>query len=247
MPVYMRGVRLRLLGTGTPIGLAGLHQACILVETESHKLLLDCGMTALASLGRAGVALSEIDAVIISHLHGDHFGGLVPLLLDATMRERPRPLTIAGPSATRERVQESLRLFGWASANIDAANFITLQPGSRTAVAGCQLTALTVPHNPATLPTGLRLEVDGVRIAYSGDAGWSPALVDLARDADLFICAVWWWDTPDPTFLDLATLQRERSQLTCHRLILTHLGPEVLERIAEVPFEVASDNQSIDL
>jgi ribonuclease BN (tRNA processing enzyme) len=247
MPVYKSGVRLRFLGTGTPIGLAGLHQACILVETDSHKLLLDCGMTALASLGRAGVAPSEIDAVIISHLHGDHFGGLVPLLLDATMRAGPRPLTIAGPSATRERVQESLRLFGWASANIDVANFVSLQPGTGTVVAGCKVTAFEVPHNPATSPTGLRLEVDGVRIAYSGDAGWSPSLVDIARDADLFICAVWWWDTPDPTFLDLATLIRERAQLTCKRLILTHLGPEVLERLAEVPFEVATDGLTVSL
>jgi ribonuclease BN (tRNA processing enzyme) len=247
MPVYKSGVRLRFLGTGTPIGLAGLHQACILVETDSHKLLLDCGMTALASLGRAGVAPAEIDAVIVSHLHGDHFGGLAPLLLDATMRPQPRPLTIAGPSATRERVQESLKLFGWASASTDVANFVTLEPGSSAAVAGCQVTALAVPHNPATQPTGLCLDVDGVRIAYSGDAGWSPALVDLAQDADLFICAVWWWDTPDPTFLDLATLIREHPHLTCHRLILTHLGPEVLERITEVPFEVASDNLTINL
>jgi ribonuclease BN (tRNA processing enzyme) len=97
MPVYKSDVRLRFLGTGTPIGLAGLHQACIMVETDTHRLLLDCGMTALASLGAAKVAPAEIDAVIISHLHGDHFGGLASLLLDATMRERPRPLSVAGP------------------------------------------------------------------------------------------------------------------------------------------------------
>jgi ribonuclease BN (tRNA processing enzyme) len=235
------------MGTGTPIGLAGLHQACILVETGSHKLLLDCGMTALASLGRAGIAPAGIDAVIISHLHGDHFGGLAPLLLDATMRKRQRPLSVAGPSATRQRVQELLTLLGWGSANVEVAAFIALEPGDTTVLAGCQISALSVPHNPVTSPTGVRLEVDGVRIGYSGDAGWSPALADLARDADLFICGVWWWDTPDPTFLDLATLQRERTQLTCRRLMLTHLGPELQERIADVPFEVATDGQIIEL
>jgi ribonuclease BN (tRNA processing enzyme) len=127
------------------------------------------------------------------------------------------------------------------------ANFVALEPGSTTLVAGCQVTAFDVVHNPATFPTGVRLEVDGFRIGYSGDAGWSPALADIARDADLFICGVWWWNTPDPTFLDLATLQHERRQLTCRRLILTHLGPEVLERIAEVPFEVATDGLTIQL
>jgi ribonuclease BN (tRNA processing enzyme) len=247
MPVYKSSVRLRFLGTGTPMGLVGLHQACVLVETHGHKLLLDCGMTALASLGRAGIDAAEIDAVIISHLHGDHFGGLAPLLLDATMRTRPRPLSIAGPSATRQRVQELLTLFGWGSANVDATDFIALEPAETTEVAGCQVTALTVPHNPVTLPTGIRLEADGVTLAYSGDAGWSPALAHLAREADLFICGIWWWETPDPTFLDLATLMRNRAQLACRRLILTHLGPEVLSRLAEVPFEVATDGQTIDL
>jgi ribonuclease BN (tRNA processing enzyme) len=247
MPVYKTGVRLQFLGTGTPIGLEGRHQACILVETTSHKLLLDCGMTALASLGRAGVTPGEIDAVVISHLHGDHFGGLAPLLLDTTMRKRPRPLSVAGPSATRQRVQELLTLFGWGSANVDVASFVALEPGATTLVAGCQVTALDVAHNPATFPTGVRLEVDGVRIGYSGDAGWSPALAEIARDVDLFICGVWWWDTPDPTFLDLATLQREGRQLSCRQIILTHLGPEVLERIADVPFDVATDGLTIDL
>jgi ribonuclease BN (tRNA processing enzyme) len=247
MPVYKSGVRLQFLGTGTPIGLAGLHQACILIETHGRRLLLDCGMTALASLGRAGLSPADIDAVVVSHLHGDHFGGLAPLLLDATMRPRPRPLHIAGPAATRERVRELLTLFGWGSANVDAAEFIALEPGETTELAGCRISALAVPHNPLTSPTGVRLESDGAILGYSGDAGWSPALVDLARDADLFICGVWWWDTSDPTFLDLATLLRKRAQLSCRRLILTHLGPEVLERVAEVPFEVATDGQAIEL
>jgi ribonuclease BN (tRNA processing enzyme) len=245
--VYKEHVRLHFLGSGTPNGLAGLHQACILVETSSHKLLLDCGMTALASLGRAGVDPSVIDAVIVSHLHGDHFGGLAPLLLDAALRGRDRPLTIAGPSTTRERVEAALAVFGWTSSASDAASYVTLAPGKTTRLAGCQVTALEVPHNPATRPTGIRLEVDGRTLGYSGDAGWSRALVDLARDADLFICAVWGWDSFDPTFVDLSTLARERAQLRCRRLMLTHLGPEVLDRIAEMPFEVAADGLIVEL
>src|SRR5690242_9083861 len=91
-------VRIQFLGTGTPLGLDGLHQACLLVTTDDgSNLLVDCGMTALASLGRAGLGPDHIDGVLISHLHGDHFGGLAPLLLDASMRSRERPLTVAGP------------------------------------------------------------------------------------------------------------------------------------------------------
>jgi ribonuclease BN (tRNA processing enzyme) len=61
-----RGPLVRFLGTGIPVGLRGLHQSCILVESSGHKLLIDCGMTALTSLGRAGIDPGEVDAIIVS-------------------------------------------------------------------------------------------------------------------------------------------------------------------------------------
>src|ERR1700716_928566 len=124
----VRGPRIHFLGTGTPVGQDGLHQACILVETQKSKLLLDCGMTALASLGRAGIDPADVDAVVISHLHGDHFGGLPLLVLDAPLRARPRPPAIAGPSLTRERVQAALDIVGWAAARLEVAEFVALEP-----------------------------------------------------------------------------------------------------------------------
>ena len=240
---------MHFLGTGTPLGLAGLHQACILIETDAHNVLLDCGMTALASLGRAGIDPREIDAVLISHLHGDHFGGLAPLLLDASIRPRQKPLTIAGPAETRSRVAEALGMFGWTSAGTDGVEFVVLDPaGGAANVAGCEVTALAVVHDPATAPTGLRLAVDGVTIGYSGDAGWSQALVDIARGADLFICGVWWWNNArDASFVDVGTLVSLRGDLRCRRMLLTHLGPEVLQRRAELPFEVATDGLVVEL
>jgi ribonuclease BN (tRNA processing enzyme) len=242
-----RGPLVRFLGSGTPLGQRGLHQACILVETTEHTLLIDCGMTVLTSLGRIGVDPAHIDAVFISHLHGDHFGGLPLLLLDATLRPRARPLTIAGPAATRFRTEQALEIFGWTSTRIDLANFIHLVPGATYAIAGCGVTAFDVRHDPATAPTGLRLMAGGFTIGYSGDAGWSDALIDIARGADLFICGVWSFDTPDDTFIDLATLLLNVGRLDCRRVVLTHLGPEVLDRLADVPVEVVTDGSSIQL
>jgi ribonuclease BN (tRNA processing enzyme) len=204
-------------------------------------------MTALTSLGRIGMDPAEIDAVVISHLHGDHFGGLPLLLLDATLRTRSRPLTIVGPAATRRRVEEALAVFGWTSAHIDAMTFVPLEPGVTVPIAGCEVTAFDVVHNPATAPTGLRLVVEGATIGYSGDAGWSDALVEIARGADLFICGVWSFDTSEPTFIDLATLLGHRDRLDCQRIILTHLGPSMLEHLSEVPLEVATDGLTIQL
>lgn len=210
-------------------------------------MLVDCGMTALTSLGRIGMDPAEIDAVLISHLHGDHFGGLPLLLLDATLRARSQPLTIAGPAATRQRVKQALEIFAWRSARIDAATFVPLVPGVAVPIAACEVTAFDVAHDPATAPTGLRLTAEGATIGYSGDAGWSDALVDIARGADLFICGVWSFDTPEATFIDLATLLGHRDRLDCRRIILTHLGPSMLEHLPDVPLEVATDGLIIQL
>jgi ribonuclease BN (tRNA processing enzyme) len=242
-----RGPLIRFLGSGTPLGQRGLHQAAILVETRDHKLLIDCGMTVLASLGRLEMDPHDLDAVLISHLHGDHFGGLPLLLLDATLRHRTRPLTIAGPAATRLRTEQAMEVFGWTSTRLDMANFVHLVPGVPFSIAGCEVTAVEVQHNPATAPTGLRLVTDGVTIGYSGDAGWSEALADIARGADLFICGVWWFDTPDTTFVDLATLQRNLARLDCKRVVVTHLGPDMLDRLADVSIEVVTDGSTIAL
>jgi ribonuclease BN (tRNA processing enzyme) len=247
MSMHESGPLVTFLGTGTPLGLQGLHQACILIESRGQRILLDCGMTALTSLARAGVDPSEIDAVIISHLHGDHFGGLPLLLLDALRRTRSRPLTIAGPAATRQRVQQALEVFGWTSAAINAATFVHLQPGVSARIGGCDVTAVEVEHDANTAPTGLRIATDRAVIGYSGDAGWSDALAEIAHGADLFICAVWSFDTPDTTFIDLKTLLEKRERLDCQRIILTHLGPTMLAHLKEVPLEVAGDGMIIQL
>lgn len=210
-------------------------------------MLIDCGMTVLASLGKIAMEPADVDAVVISHLHGDHFGGLPLMLLDASLRPRARPLTIAGPADTRARVEHALEVFGWTSVRVDVARFVHLVPAVPTSIAGCEVTAFDVRHSPATAPTGLRLAAEGVTIGYSGDAGWSDALVDIARSADLFICGVWWFKADDPTFIDVATLQGNRERLDCRRIVLTHLGPDVLERLADVPLEVVEDGSVIQL
>jgi ribonuclease BN (tRNA processing enzyme) len=116
-----------------------------------------------------------------------------------------------------------------------------------TKIAAHDVLAVSVEHDANTAPTGLRIAAGSAILAYSGDAGWSSALVDLAQDADLFICGVWSFDTPDPTFIDLKTLLINRDRLHCKRLILTHLGPTMLAHLDEVPLEIATDGVTIQL
>src|SRR5581483_5398912 len=104
-----------------------------------------------------------------------------------------------------------------------------------------------VAHPSGAPAHALRLAADARVIAYSGDTAWTEALLDVARDADLFLCEAYTLDKPVPHHLSYATLRQHRPRLTCRRLLLTHVGPELLARRAEVDDEIAEDGQMVAL
>src|SRR5437667_7514343 len=98
--------RVRFLGSGDAFGSGGRFQACIHVRTGDSSVLLDCGASSLIAMRRFGVEPNEIDAILISHLHGDHFGGIPFFILDGQfLSKRDRPLFVSGPPS----IEASLR------------------------------------------------------------------------------------------------------------------------------------------
>ena len=96
-------MKVRFLGSGDAFGSGGRFQTCILLELSSSRVLLDCGASSLIAMRRFGVEPQTVDAVILSHLHGDHFGGVPFLILDAQFKRRTRPLTVVGPPGVETR------------------------------------------------------------------------------------------------------------------------------------------------
>src|SRR5712691_3575636 len=94
-----RGVKLRIIPLGTSAGRPTLLRgaSALAAATEGGWVLCDCGEGAQLSALRAGLSLSRLDAVLITHLHGDHFNGLPGLLGTLGLEGRERPLTVAGP------------------------------------------------------------------------------------------------------------------------------------------------------
>ncbi len=95
------------LGTGAAIPAHGRHLSACALRREGRVLLFDCGEGTQFQLLRAGVKRSRIEAVFITHLHGDHLYGLPGVLTTAALLERTEPLTIAGPAGLRA-ILESL-------------------------------------------------------------------------------------------------------------------------------------------
>jgi ribonuclease BN (tRNA processing enzyme) len=256
-------VRVRILGCGDAFSSGGRLHSCFLLDDGEHLILLDCGASALAALKRERVEPSEIGWVVISHLHGDHFGGLPWLLLDGIFRRR-KPLLIAGPPGIEGRVERVFEAFypaaGRSLARVasDVSQAEAKQPpfalsyrelcAEQTLQLGpARVRAFAVAHECGAPPFAVRVELGGRVIAYSGDTQWTDALIDAARGADMFICECSVLDRPVPGHLDYLTLRAKRPLLDCRRLLLTHLGEDVLARQDELEFELARDGMLIEL
>ncbi|HAK55819.1 MAG: MBL fold metallo-hydrolase [Vicinamibacterales bacterium] len=244
-------VVLTVLGCGDAFGSGGRFQTCFAIDAGETRVLLDCGASSLVAMRQAGVDPRTIDAIFLTHLHGDHFGGLPFFILDAQfLSKRTAPLTVAGPPGTEARVLQAMETFFPGSTKVDRrfdTRFVELLPAQPTAVGTVVVTPADVVHGSGAPAYALRLEVDGRAIGYSGDTEWTEALLPIARDADLFICEASVFDKAIPGHITYTTLVARRAQLECRRLLLTHLGPDVLAQLDELEIDAATDGQVITL
>lgn len=90
-------MKIRFIGVGSQFSGQGLYQSNIVITAASGKrLLVDCGSDARFSLSEYGMQPHDLDAVYISHLHGDHIGGMEWLALSTYFAREPRRLTLFG-------------------------------------------------------------------------------------------------------------------------------------------------------
>jgi ribonuclease BN (tRNA processing enzyme) len=241
----VNGVELRFLGTGDAFGSGGRLHTAALLRTERGNALVDCGPSALAALRREGLDPDAVDAILLTHLHGDHFGGLPFLLMDAHYATgRTRPLVIAGPAGVETAVARALDVLFPGSGTLPLRFPVTWMEWAdrRTCTAGpAAVTPFLVAHSRVLPCFGLRIETCDRLLAFSGDTEWTDALVPLSADADIFVCECSGYDSAPPQHLDFQTLQHHLHELTCSRLLPTHMGPQMLARAAELGIVTASD------
>ncbi|MBI4516741.1 MAG: MBL fold metallo-hydrolase [Deltaproteobacteria bacterium] len=244
-------VTVHFLGAGDAFSAGGGLHAGYLVRSSAATFLLDCGATALAALKRDRLEAAEIDLILLSHLHGDHFAGLPYLLLEYTYeRPRQRPLRIAGPPGTSDRVGALLRATYSEFAQRPlpfALEFTEFTPGVPKVIEGVWVEPLRVPHQERELSLALRLRVDHKVILYSGDTGWTEDLVAWSQGVDLFVCECSFYETRVDFHLDYPRLADNRDRFGARRLILTHLGREVLARRAQLAIEIAHEGLVVEV
>lgn len=243
--------QLHILGCGDAFSSGGQNHTSFLLQTSNSLILIDCGASTPMALKRAGFSFNDIDYIVLSHFHGDHYGGLPYLILEgAKALNRKKPLTIASPPGLKDRLQNLLHLLYPGSEDALEAfpvNYVAYESGREMDQEHFVLKAFEVEHAKATLPHGLRLEFDEKVLAYSGDTGWHENLPHIARGADLFICECNFFDEEMSSHLNYKTLQQKLSLLDAKRIMLTHLGTGMLEKKEQLEMEILQDGQIIDI
>jgi ribonuclease BN (tRNA processing enzyme) len=245
-------MQLRFIGCGDAFGSGGRFNTCFHLVGRGINALIDCGATSLVALNKHGVDRNAIDAILITHFHADHVGGVPSFVLEAShVLKRQRPLTIAGPTGLKARFPELMENAYPGTTTAPLRFPLTLQEleiGKRSAVGAVQVTPFHVLHDDRAGPClGFRLEAEGKVIAYSGDTEWTDALIALGREADLFVCEAYMRDKPVKSHMMLSALERRLGQIRPKRLILTHMSNDMLARRAELSYETAEDGMIVEL
>jgi len=244
-------MQLRFVGSGDAFGSGGRYNTCFHVTGERVNFLLDCGASSLPALRSQGIVRDDIDLVLITHFHGDHFGGVPFLLLDAQFTRRTRPLAIAGPKGIGMRLTQ-LREAMFENSSKREQRFelqvVELTPEATASFGAVAVTPFAVVHGDSGGPfLGYRIGIEGRIIAYTGDTEWTEALIGLGRDADLFISEAYTFERPVKNHLSLKTLEARLGEIRPKRLILTHMSDDMLGRLDSLGYETASDGLVVDI
>jgi ribonuclease BN (tRNA processing enzyme) len=245
-------MRVHFLGCGDAFGSGGRFNTCFHVSGRQANFLIDCGATSLVALKRANVDRNDVDFILITHFHADHFGGIPSFILDAQFfTRRSRPLTIAGPVGLKDwyiRAMETAFPGSSRTKQKFELSFVELSPKETWHAHGTAVTSALVRHGQPDGPFhAYRIRVEEKIVAYSGDTEWTDALIDIGRDADLFIAEAYFYEKIVPLHLSYKTLAGKLPAIRPKRLVLTHMNEDMLAYAHMVEHEKAEDGLVVEI
>ncbi len=225
-------IEFKVLGCGDAFGSEGRFNTSFLIESVGQKLLIDCGASTLIRLKQERVDVMNISTIIVTHFHGDHYGGLpffaIARYVESGSRE---PYTIIGPKGIKEKAfQLQEALYPGTSHMLEEMDVQFIELKNKGWIDHQELAVYSreVIHSKPSNPHGVKIKIDGYVISFSGDTEWTDALIDLADGADLFICECNNYQGEKPAHLSYETILEHVDKLKADRIYLTHMSTEVL-------------------
>jgi ribonuclease BN (tRNA processing enzyme) len=247
-------VRLIVVGCGDAFGSGGRLQTCYHVEAAGTRFLMDCGATALIGLTRLGIDPNAIPSIFISHLHGDHYAGLVWWLLHAQhVAKRTTPLTVVGPPGIEARFTATCEVLFPGSSGVRRRfdlKFAEITRKRPLQVGPVRATAFEVSHPSGAPSHALRLETEGKVLSFTGDTEWVESLVPAGLAADLYIMECYWFEGAPSYHMSWKTIEANLNRIGARRVLLTHMSERMLARsseIADARVALAKDGLVIEL
>ena len=231
-------MKLTVLGCGDAFGSGGRLQTCYHVETAATRFLIDCGATTLIGFSRFGLDANAVETIFISHLHGDHFAGLVWWLIHAPhVAKRTAPLTIVGPQGVRARFEAAAEALFPGSTGVPRRydlRFLELAREKPLDVGSVRVTPFEVAHPSGAPPYALRFEAEGKVLSFTGDSEWTESLVPAGYRADLYIMECFQFDGVPRFHMSWQAIERHLDRIAARRVMLTHMAEPMLARRHEV-------------
>ena len=239
------------IGTSDAFGAGGRRQSAVFARGERGGMLFDCGGTTNTGLSQLGLSRDEVDVILVSHFHGDHFGGIPAFLYAALYTDhRKHALEIVGPPEIEARVHALADAMGHHLGDREwtfPLRYREIRAGETLEAGPASIEAFATQHQPEAHPHGYRTRLGREVITYSGDTGWFEGLPRHVAGSDLFICECTLHARELDFHLSLEEIREHRDDLDCGRLILTHLGEEMSRERGRLEIETADDGMAVKL
>ncbi len=245
------GLSLTVLGCAATFPRPGNPCSGYLVRTDQTAVWVDCGPGTFAALQEHREP-TDLDALWVSHLHPDHCADLLSVFNWLANTPDLARLPVYGPPGWAGRVAAMLPAANASHLVHQAFDVNELHDHHSVQIGDVEMQSRAVEHGVPSF--GLRVEHNGKALAYSGDTGPCPALIQVARDADLLICETGAIE-PQRAHCTPSEAGRAAANARSRRLMLTHLAHGLNEtrakadavQVAGCPVEIAQPGMHVEL